>query len=94
MLPSVESQLPSLSLKPDLTIDTSGKCCPLPILEIAKAIRRVDVGGIVLLVATDPAVEEDLRHWCSSSGNQLLALHREGGQYWGYVKRLPRTEMD
>ncbi len=88
MLSSVKSQHPSPSLKPDWTIDTSGKCCPLPILEIAKAIRQVGVGGVVLLVATDPAVEEDLRHWCCSSGNELLALHREGGQYRGYVKRL------
>jgi TusA-related sulfurtransferase len=93
MLPWVESQHPSPSLKPDWTIDTSGKCCPLPILEIAKAIRRVDVGGVVLLVATDPAVEEDLRHWCSSSGNELLALRREGGQYWGYVRRLHRPPI-
>ena len=64
--------------EPDLSIDTSGQFCPVPIVEIAKAIKAVAPGQVVELVATDPGAEGDLAAWCRATKNELLALTRDG----------------
>jgi len=72
---------------PDLTVDASGKFCPIPIVEVAKAIRAVRPGQIVEIVATDPGVESDLEAWCKSTRHELVGLWREGGTYRAFVRR-------
>jgi TusA-related sulfurtransferase len=71
----------------DLTVNASGTWCPVPIIEISKAMRRLAAGGVVLLLATDPAVERDLRHWCTSTGNELLSFESKSGVFRAYVRK-------
>jgi tRNA 2-thiouridine synthesizing protein A len=71
----------------DLTVDATGKFCPVPILEVARAIRGVRAGQIVQVVATDPGVEEDMVAWCKATRNELVALLREGKTYRAFVRR-------
>ena len=42
--------------------------------ELAKAIKRVAVGGVVEGLATDPGVPHDIRAWCRSTGNELVSM--------------------
>ncbi len=71
----------------DLTVDTSGRFCPVPILEVSKAIQSVQAGQVVQIVATDPGVEGDLVAWCKATRNELVAMHREGKIYRAFVRR-------
>jgi TusA-related sulfurtransferase len=73
-------------MQPDLRVDASGRYCPVPILELAKAVRRVGPGTLVELVATDPGVEQDLPAWCEATGHTLLRLERTGTHYVGWVR--------
>lgn len=57
---------------PDLTIDTRGLACPLPILKVRKAMRGVPSGAEVEVLATDPGSEGDLRAFCAATGNKFL----------------------
>lgn len=62
------------------TVDAKGLCCPLPIIELAKAVRQLPAGARVLLLATDPAVPADVRAWCDATGHQLVSIESvEGG---------------
>lgn len=73
------------------TIDASGKACPLPIVELAKALRSVAPGAIVLLVATDPGVQPDVRAFCRTTGNELIRFEEPGGRlFHAYVRRVGR----
>jgi TusA-related sulfurtransferase len=63
----------------ELTVDASGTACPVPIIELAKAIRRVCVGETITLIATDPAAKQDVIAWCASTRHELLLLTFEGG---------------
>jgi TusA-related sulfurtransferase len=38
--------------------------CPLPVIELARHIGDVGVGGIVAVVADDPAAAVDIPAWC------------------------------
>lgn len=68
-------------------VDTSGACCPMPILEIAKAMRRLPVGTLVELISTDRGLEADLPAWCEATGHTLLRLERREGSYVGWVRK-------
>jgi tRNA 2-thiouridine synthesizing protein A len=47
--------------------------CPLPVLKVRKAMRSVDAGSEVLILATDPGAEDDLRAFCAVSGCRFIS---------------------
>jgi tRNA 2-thiouridine synthesizing protein A len=65
----------------DVTIDTRGLACPLPVLKVRKAMRGYDPGTNVVVLATDPGAEEDLRAYCEASGSEFLSAGATGGVY-------------
>ena len=56
-----------------LTLDCRGMRCPRPIIEIARRIGEVEVGGLVELLADDPATTPDLAAWCRMRGQELVS---------------------
>ena len=58
----------------DLTENMEGLVCPLPVVRLARAIKRVPVGGVIEGLATDPGVPHDIRAWCRSTGNELVSM--------------------
>lgn len=51
-------------VEPALTIDTVGRRCPVPIIELAKHIERVDVGQVIEVLSDDEAARIDIPEWC------------------------------
>ncbi|WP_420713987.1 cysteine desulfurase/sulfurtransferase TusA family protein [Streptomyces sp. NRRL WC-3742] len=45
-------------------IDALGKRCPLPVIELAKRIGEVPLGGTVAVLADDEAARLDIPAWC------------------------------
>ncbi|WP_416210144.1 sulfurtransferase TusA family protein, partial [Frankia sp. Cr1] len=45
-------------------MDARGRRCPLPIIELARRIRDIDVGADLQLWADDPAAAHDVPAWC------------------------------
>jgi tRNA 2-thiouridine synthesizing protein A len=58
---------------PTLTIDALGKKCPIPIIMLAERIREVPVGGVVEVLADDPAAKTDLPAWCVIKSHDFVA---------------------
>jgi cysteine desulfurase len=50
--------------KPALLLDTLGKLCPIPVIELAKHIRNVRVGELVGVLSDDDAAALDIPAWC------------------------------
>jgi len=72
---------------PDRTIDTSGKLCPFPIVEAARAVKAMEAGEVLCVLATDPGIEVDMPMWCKATRNEHLATVREGGAFRSYVRK-------
>ncbi|NVJ08753.1 sulfurtransferase TusA family protein [Myxococcus sp. AM001] len=68
-------------------IDTRGALCPMPILELAKAMRALAPGTLVELVSTDRGLEADLPAWCEATGNPLVRMERREALYVGWVRK-------
>lgn len=47
-----------------LVVDALGKRCPIPVIELAKAIGDVPVGGTVRVLSDDEAARLDIPAWC------------------------------
>ncbi|MDO9455823.1 sulfurtransferase TusA family protein [Nocardioides sp.] len=55
-----EQPLPEAALE----LDCRGMLCPAPIIELARRIGEVEVGGLVAVVADDVAARYDVPAWC------------------------------
>ena len=47
-----------------MTIDCLGRPCPIPVIELAKALPSVAVGEVVAVLSDDPAARYDIPAWC------------------------------
>ncbi|MEX3107238.1 MULTISPECIES: cysteine desulfurase/sulfurtransferase TusA family protein [unclassified Streptomyces] len=58
-------------------VDSLGKRCPIPVIELAKAIRTVPVGTVVTVLADDEAARLDIPAWCEMTGNEYVGEEPE-----------------
>ena len=69
-------------------LDVKGLSCPLPILRAKKALKAVEIGGLLQVIATDPGSVKDMDVFCRQTGNELVEWTDEGGVYTFVIKRL------
>jgi tRNA 2-thiouridine synthesizing protein A len=55
-----------------LTLDTLGRRCPQPIIELGRRITDVAIGELVVLLADDPAAGPDVAAWCRMRAQTLV----------------------
>jgi cysteine desulfurase len=53
-------------------VDALGKRCPIPVIELAKVIGDVPVGGTVRVLSDDEAARLDIPAWCEMRGQEYL----------------------
>jgi tRNA 2-thiouridine synthesizing protein A len=73
---------------PAVTLDLKGLLCPLPVVKVAQAVKKVNVGDLVEATATDPGVLADIPAWARTSGNEVVAMERGNGVIRFVVKRV------
>ena len=64
---------------PARTLDTKGMLCPKPVIETSKAIKQIEVGQVLEVLATDPASKPDLEAWAKMTRHQLLSHEEQAG---------------
>jgi tRNA 2-thiouridine synthesizing protein A len=62
----------------DEVLDSRDVCCPLPIIQTAQAMAGLASGQTLLVMASDPGFEPDIKAWSSRTGNALLSAERRG----------------
>ena len=68
-------------------MDCKGLFCPTPVVNASKAIKEIEVGQILEVLATDPASMPDFKAWTSRTGHELLESKEEAGIYKFYIRR-------
>jgi tRNA 2-thiouridine synthesizing protein A len=61
--------------------------CPLPVVKTSQAIKKIEAGQVLELLATDPGVEPDMKAWTGRTGNELLSIAREGDVFHVLIRR-------
>ena len=70
------------------TLDARGLLCPMPVVKASKAIKGIEVGEILKVLATDRGAVADFPAWADDTGNELVEAHEEDGVFIFYIKRL------
>lgn len=55
-----------------LVVDALGRRCPIPVIELAKVIGDVPVGGLVRVLSDDEAARLDIPAWCEMRGQEYV----------------------
>ena len=67
-------------------VDALGKACPVPVIDLAKAIADVEVGAEVVVLADDPGAKVDIPVWCRMKRQELVATEQDG-RGWRFTVR-------
>lgn len=74
-------------LMADRVVDCSGLFDPLPLVNIYRAMKEIQVGQVLEVIATNPAAPADLPAWCRMTGNELMDAHPDGDKFVFFVRR-------
>lgn len=69
-----------------ILVDARGQSCPGPLVSVFRALREVEPGGLIELLATDRGSLSDVPSWAKLSGNALVEKSTEDG-YFRYLLR-------
>lgn len=62
-------------------LDARRLLCPLPVIRTQNAVKGLEKGAILLVVATDPGVMQDIPAWCRVHGHQVLSAEKVDNEF-------------
>ncbi|MBI4823861.1 MAG: sulfurtransferase TusA family protein [Nitrospirae bacterium] len=74
-------------IKADVSLDTSGLNCPMPILKVKKALDTVSAGQVLEVISTDPGTKADIPALLRKLGHELIGSKEEGKSFYFYIKK-------
>ncbi len=78
---------PTLKPMNETVLDVKGLSCPLPVLRANRALRSLDPGERLRVLATDRAAVADFQSFCRETGHALLACSEEAGTFSFLIRR-------
>lgn len=74
-------------IKEDQLLDCSGLLCPMPIVKTSKAMKELQAGQVLKMIATDAGSPPDIEAWSRQTGNELLRSMTEDGKFVFFLKK-------
>ena len=74
-------------VEPTTLIDTRGLHCPLPVIELSRAIEAAQVGQLVEVLSDDPSSRVDIPVWCRMKRQELIGVRDVDGAQSYVVRR-------
>ena len=71
----------------DQTLDCLHMLCPMPIVKVSRAIKEIEVGQTLLMMADDPGAKADMETWTRRMGHELVGFEQEGRTMRFLVRR-------
>lgn len=61
-------------MQPATVVDALGKPCPVPVIELARAVQDLAPGAEIVLLADDPGAKVDVPVWCRMKGHTYVGM--------------------
>ena len=74
-------------IKEDQVLDCSGLLCPMPIVKTNKAIKELQSGQILKVIATDAGYPPDIEAWSRQTGNPVLNSMLDEGKFVVFLQK-------
>ncbi|NMM42511.1 sulfurtransferase TusA [Pseudoalteromonas arctica] len=72
---------------PDHQLDAIGLRCPEPVMMIRGAVRKMENGETLLIIADDPSTTRDIPSFCTFMDHTLIAKEVDAVPYRYLVKK-------
>ena len=63
----------------ELKINVTGETCPVPLVEVRKALKKASPGEIVEVVGTHPASKKEIPMAVEALGSELVSVEEKDG---------------
>ena len=74
-------------IKEDQVLDCTGLLCPMPIVKTTKAMKELQSGQVLKMIATDAGSPPDIEAWSRQTGNELLRSTVENNKFVFFLKK-------
>jgi tRNA 2-thiouridine synthesizing protein A len=74
--------------EPQKTLDVRGLYCPSPAMQTVVELSKIQVGQTLLVLADDPAAEDDISDLCRTRGHELVELKKNGADLEFTIKKI------
>ena len=74
--------------EPQKTLDVRGLYCQSPAKQTVDELSKKQVGQILLVLADDPAAEDDITDLCRTRGHELVQLNKNGADLEFTIKKI------
>ena len=71
----------------DVTVDARGLQCPMPVIKVSQAIKGMDTGQTVEVIASDKGALSDIPAWAGDMGHTLKEQFEEAEEYHFVVEK-------
>ncbi|MED4586932.1 sulfurtransferase TusA family protein [Brevibacillus choshinensis] len=71
----------------DITVDTKGMACPMPIVKAKKALDSLAPGQTMEVLSTDKGSLNDFQAWVKQTKNELVSHEEDNGIFKFLVKK-------
>ena len=61
-----------MEIEPNEKLDCTGLLCPLPVVKTRRALKQMEVGQVLEMIATDPGVVPDMEAWERQTNHEIL----------------------
>ena len=73
---------------PEKTLDVRGLYCPSPAMQTVVELSKMQVGQILLVLADDPAAEDDISNWARKLGHEVVKMEKNGNEIHFEIKKV------
>jgi tRNA 2-thiouridine synthesizing protein A len=71
----------------DQVLDCTGLLCPIPVVKTSKAIKTIEVGQVLQMIATDPGAPPDMEAWSRQTGHEMIAQSTDADKFLFWFRR-------
>lgn len=71
----------------DTTVDARGLQCPMPVIKVSQAVKQLDSGQTVEVIATDRGALSDIPAWAKDMGHALKEQFEQDDEFHFVVQK-------
>ncbi len=71
----------------DISLDVRGETCPVPLVEVRKALRKAAPGDVLEVVGTHPSSKKEIPMAVRALKLELLGVEEEGDTWTIRIRR-------
>jgi TusA-related sulfurtransferase len=71
----------------EIKVDCKGETCPVPLVEMRKAVRKAEPGDVVIIEGTHPASRQEIPMAVNALGLELLGVEGDDTDWTIKIRR-------